>query len=518
MTKKITAASTWAFLQKYGAIWMILGGLSLITGGVWYLIARDMNAWVQGFLIGGLIAAGIYALLRPQDIRRALSGRAARYGSNALILSIAVIGIVVLLNYLSNRHYKRFDLTEIKQHTLSEQSLQILAGLDQEIEIIGFYPSGSGQESFEKWMDEYQAHTDQIRYWSIDPDLEPGKADLYEWSAYGGGLLVRRGAQSQKVTTPDEQEITSALFRVSRDEQKTIYFLTGHQERSPTSYDQGGYSDIGDVLVDYNYAIKPLNLAISGTVPTDAAAIVIAGPQTPLLQEEKQKLDEYLSQGGKALIMAEPGVETGLNEVLAPWGVRINKGLVVDSQLALGGDPVTPVLEQYLFSQVTKDLPMVVLPVACPIEQTAEVENVTVSLLGQSSDLSWAKPELSELDSMADLEYDEQSDQRGPLTLLASVEATTESGEGQTRLVLIGDTDLVANDVLRQIPNGQLLVVNAINWLAEEETLIAIGPKTNVPRAVYLTLVEQGVVCFGTLILIPGIILAAGILVWWKRR
>jgi len=72
--------------------------------------------------------------------------------------------------------------------------------------------------------------------------------------------------------------------------------------------------------------------------------------------------------------------------------------------------------------------------------------------------------------------------------------------------------------VLRQIPNGQFLFLNAVNWLAEEESLIAIGPKTNVPRNIRLTMIQQGVVCFGSLILIPAMIVIAGVLVWLKRR
>ena len=124
---------------------------------------------MRGLAIGGLVAIAIYALLRPQDLERAFGGRSVRYGSNAVVLSVVTIGIVVLLNYLSTRYYKRFDVTEGDLHSLSPQSIQIVSELDSEIEIIGVYPSGQDQVQFEQWLDEYRAHTDQIRYRTIDP-------------------------------------------------------------------------------------------------------------------------------------------------------------------------------------------------------------------------------------------------------------------------------------------------------------------------------------------------------------
>ncbi len=239
-------------LRSGGAILAILGVLALIAAGAWYAIGRTYDEWVRGLLIGGLCAIAVYLLLQPQEAQRALSRRSARYGSNAVILSMAAIGIIVLLNYLSSRTYKRFDTTEGKLHSLSPQSIQIVQELDRDIEVIGVYPSGQSQEAFEKWLDEYRAHSDRLQYRAIDPIRQPGEAERLGWNAYGGGLLVRRGDKSQQVFTADEQDITSALLKVSRDEQKTIYFVTGHGEPSPTDYDDAGYGEVGGLLENNN--------------------------------------------------------------------------------------------------------------------------------------------------------------------------------------------------------------------------------------------------------------------------
>jgi ABC-type uncharacterized transport system involved in gliding motility auxiliary subunit len=450
-------------------------------------------------------------------LARKLAGRSARYGSNVLVLSIATLGIVILLNVLAARYYKRFDVTQARLHTLSPQSIQVLNELDGEIEVIGFYPNGQDQEAFERWLDEYQAHTDTIRYRAVDPIRQPGEADRLGWDAYGAGWLVQRGDRSHQVYIPDEQDITSALLRVSREGPKVIYFLSGHNERSPSDYGGTGYGDVATLLEANNYQVLPLNLVVDEAVPSDAAAVVIAGPQTPLLQEETQRLKDYLLGGGKALLLIDPGLVSipDVNDLLEPWQVRFDGRPIVDMWQSLSDDPLTPVIDRFEFHQITKDLSnlLIALPLATPIELAPETQMLPTHLvLATTSEGSWAETD----PDLAQAQYDEVVDLPGPLIVVATVESAPSAGS--TRLALIGDSDLARNDVLQQIPNGQYLVLNAINWLAEEESLIAIGPKTRVPQTIRLSRVQEGAVCLGTLFLIPAAIAAAGIVVWARRR
>jgi ABC-type uncharacterized transport system involved in gliding motility auxiliary subunit len=497
-------------LRQEGTAFLVAGALALFAAATWYAISRTFDDWTRGLTVAGVAAIAVYLLLRPEDVQRLFTGRAVRYGSNALLLSVATIGIVVLANYLANRYYARFDVTAGNLHTLSPQSIQVLEGLDQEIEIVGAYPGGQGQEDFERWLDEYQSYTDRITYQTIDPIRQPGEADRLGWNVYGSGLIVSAVGRSQQVRTPDEQDITSALLKVSRNTVPVVYFLSGHGEPLPTGSEEDDYGQVGALLGANNYDVRTVNLVVSDTVPSDAALVVLAGLETPLLQEERASLRTYLQSGGKALIMLDPGLESGIDDVLAPWEVRVENKLAVDLQRSLSGDAVTPVIDRYQFSQITKDLPMIALPLACPIIGPGGGEAAAgYQALGQTSSQSWADTDLA---GAGELAYDQGTDLSGPLTLLATVE------DGGTRLVLVGDSDFVANAVLQQIPNGQFLLLNAVNWLAEEEELIAIGPKANVPRTIQMSLIQEGTACFGSLILIPGAILVAGIAVWLRRR
>ena len=510
-------AKLWVLVKEEAVAFLVLGLLALIAGATWYAIGRNVDGWVRGLLFGGAASLAVYALLRPGDLRRAFSGRTVRYGSNALILSVAAVGIVVLLNYLSNRYYKRLDLTESSLHTLSPQSIEILKALDGEIEVIGAYPGGQGQETFERWLDEYGAHTDKLRYSTFDPIRQPGEAEQLGWNSYGGGLIVRRGTRSEQVRGATEQEITSALLKVSRDSPLVVYFMTGHGEPSPTDYEETGYGKLGTLLADNNYQARTLNLAITDTVPADAAVVVAAGLQTPLLEEEKERLNLYLLKNGRMLMLVDPGVETGMNDVLAPWGARFEDKLVVDLSRSLSGDPITLAIhqDQYQPSQVTRDLPTTYLPVARPILAGAPlIQGATLTPLGVTSRQSWAD---ANTEAGQELRLDDEGDLVGPHMVMASIEAAGSASGEETRMVLVGDSDFVANQVLSGIPNGQFLFLNALNWLAEEKPLVVIGDK-NVPRNIRMTMIEEGVVCFGSLILIPALIALAGAVVWFRQR
>jgi len=277
------------------------------------------------------------------------------------------------------------------------------------------------------------------------------------------------------------------------------------------------YGDLATLLEANNYQVLPLNLVVDEAVPPDAAAVVIAGPQTPLLQEEVQRLKDYLLGGGKALLLIDPGLVSipDVNDLLEPWQVRFDGRLIVDMWQSLSDDPLTPVIDRFEFHQITKDLSnlLIALPLATPIELAPETQMLPTHLvLAMTSEGSWAETD----PDLAQAQYDEGVDLPGPLIVVATVESAPSAGS--TRLALIGDSDLARNDVLQQIPNGQYLVLNAINWLAEEESLIAIGPKTRVPQTIRLSRVQEGAVCLGTLFLIPAAIAAAGIVVWARRR
>ena len=499
--------SRWSNTLAYAGLFAIAAGLvaALFMGKV---------GWVPGAILAvGAVLLVAAALGRPAEVRKALTGRRARYGSNALAMSLILLAILALVNFLANRHHARWDLTSAKQYSLSSQTIQILKDLKEPIKITAFFsPADSAQATLKDLLAEYTYHTDKLSVEFVDPDQKPAVARQYGITSYGT-IVFERGARRQDTFGTDEQSITSAILKVSRDEQKGIYFLTGHKERDPEGSGDDGFSAIKALLEKNNYKVGTLNLAMTSTIPSDAAALVVAGPQTAYAGDERQTLATYLNGGGKLMVLLDPASGADLNSVLETYGVRFRNDLVVDIYSSFFGDPLTPLTARYPYSMITKDMTGLTsfFPYARSIERLGTTpEGATITDLVTTSDQSWGETNLTQRQVQKDA-----ADTPGPLTLVAQVQ------KGNTRLVLVGDSDFAANNVLNSVRGAfgnADLFINAVNWLAEEESLIAIGPKTGDVRTVFLTPSQMRLILYSSALVLPAMVLFVGLLVWWRRR
>ena len=492
-------------------------GLFLLALGTAAQMLGSDPPWLPQALwgVGGVLVLS-YALLRPDDVRTALTGRRARYGGNALLASLAFVGILILLNVLAMRYPKRFDLTETKRFSLSKQTKQILATLEEPVQITAFF-SGTDQrrQDVEDLLKEYTYASDKIRFRFVDPDREPGLARQYGIQSYGV-LVFEQGERRQETFGLDEQAITSAILKVSEPEPRKVYFTTGHGERDPKQGDAEHYSRIRQVLERDNYEVELLNLqTVTDTLPADVDAIIVAGPQAPFTPEEANRLWEYVAEGGKLMILADPGVDLGLDSVLQSIGLKLDNDVVVDPLQSFFGDAATPLVTRFRFHTITKDLGglTVFFPLARSISKTAETpEGVTITEIVQTSDRAWGETNLQQTPARPDGE-----DPRGPLTLMAVA-----TGPKGSRVAVFGDSDFVSNNVLSRV-GGSLgnadLFKNTVNWLTESEELIAIGPKPPDIRNIRpLTGGQQNLLLATTAGFMPLLVLAAGLYVWWQRR
>ena len=508
-----------ARLQSIATYSFYAGLLALAAGLGLYLVTRQFNTTVEVLLILGLVLVGLFVVGRPEQVKRTLTGRTARYGGSATLMSVALIGILVLVNFLGNRHHKRFDLTASKEFSLSPQTIQILAGLEEPVEITAFFTASYYyRQEADDLITEYRYHTDKLSYQVIDPELQPGVARQYGITR-DGTMLFQQADRRQEVYYPDEKSITSAILKVTQAETKTIYFITGHKEHDPQGTDQGSYSAVRQALLDENYQVSMLNLAtITDTVPLDAAALIVAAPQVSFSDKEAETLRAYLDGGGKVMFLTDPTLPNVLgNDYLAKWGFGLRDDLVVDPVNAFFGDYLTPLAAQYPYSAITKDLGGLTsfFPVARSIEPMAELpDGVATSRLIETSKDSWGETDLQN----RQLSNDKSADAQGPLVLGISAEMTDSGG----RLVVFGDSDFAADEVLNTV-SGALgnkdLFLNAANWLTEEEILISISSKpTDVRQITPLTGIQQRLILYSSIGILPLVVIIAGVWVWWSRR
>ncbi len=507
-------------LKRYSSL-IAYGGLILLSVSLMaYIVAQRVEIWAQVALVVGAALLVLYLVVEAGRIHTSLTGRTARYGSNALLLSLAFVGIMVMVNVLSARYYGRWDVTASGQYSISEQTVNILQGLQEPVRVIGFFSTANPyqfevQTELENLLKSYTKHTDKLSYEFVDPDLKPGSARQYEVSNYGT-VVFERGDKRQQTNAYDEQSLTTALLKASRDETKSVYFLTGHKERALEDDGEWGYQQLARYLDKNNYRVAPINLTITDTLPADIAVLVLASPQMPLAEREIALIDSYLKNGGKALVLTDPSVENPFGELLTPWGVAFRDDLVLDPASSFPQDLSAVVAMSYGFPEITKGVEglLTFFPGVRSLQTLQNVtDTVTISPVVQSSDASWGETgyrdeELFGLDATVDTP--------GPLALAMAVKAN----DSDTRLVLFGNAEFVSNSALLNVQGAgnRDLFAGAVNWLAEEDQLVAISPKPAEQRLLMIPPGSARLVIFASLILLPLVVIVAGVAMWWRRR
>jgi ABC-type uncharacterized transport system involved in gliding motility auxiliary subunit len=151
-------------------------------------------------------------------------------------------------------------------------------------------------------------------------------------------------------------------------------------------------------------------------------------------------------------------------------------------------------------------------PLARSVRQSGgQQSDITQVELLTTSEQSWGETALEG----GEARFDEGKDNKGPVTL--GITATKKVGEKESRLVVIGDSDFADNNYARMVGNGDLFL-NTINWLAQEEDLISIRPKSPTNRSVSMTEGQQRSFFLLVVLVMPLLVIGSGIWIWWKRR
>jgi ABC-type uncharacterized transport system involved in gliding motility auxiliary subunit len=495
-----------------------IGVACLIAGYLRYTIQGEWLRTAEILAIGGgvLLFAGI--VLGFQGILDFFSKRSSRLGTNTTILVVAVLAILVVLNFVGFRHHKRFDLTSEKLFTLSDQTRKIVSGLSQDINIVRF--AKLPDEQFDDLMAEYKNLSPHIKFQNVDPQEKPDVARDYG-AAHMGDVIVALGPHKETLQGTSEETVTTAILKVTRQQSKMVCFVTGHGERSVTDDSPQGYTQADQGLKKETYDTKTINLASGTEVPSDCDVLVIPGPTEAFFPQETAMVSRYLDQGGKALIEVDPvtgnkQLEPNLDSIFQKWNINVGKNVVIDSSgmgRLLGAGPAIPLVINYGDSPITKSLQrtMTFFPLArtVSIADKSKTDPQAVELL-MTSQQSFTKPKIER-----EVSYDPKTDTMGPLSL--GVAASRAVDSKSARLVVIGDSDFASNGAIGEASNGDLLF-NTIDWLAQDENLISIRPKSATNRRIVLTQGQAVGLQWFELFLLPGFVIILGISIWWKRR
>ena len=503
-------------LQKVGEVSASFGAALLLAGYLRYTIQGDLERFSEILLIAGgiLLLAGLAMSFR--GIMRFFSKRSSQVGTNTVLLAIGVLAILIVFNYFGFQHKKTFDLTSEKFFTLSDQTKKIVGGLKTDVNVVRF--SKTPDSVFNELLNEYRPLSLHLKFETIDPDQKPDVAKDYGISSVGD-VVVAAGDRKQTVEGASagnltEENLTSAIMKVTQTAKNTACFVTGHGEKSTSDSSEHGYSFVSDALKKEGLELKDINLLTTNGVPSDCSLVIVAGPTKSFFPQEEQALSKYLSGGGKALFEVDPDTDPKLDDIFKDWNISVGEDVVFDpSRMLLGAGPQYVVIQSYGDSSITAPLKQqtTFFPLArtVSIADKSKTDGQRIELL-QTTDAGFTR----QIEKGA-ARASAKPGPSGVQTL--GIAAFDKAVAPNARLVVIGDSDFASNAFVTGGSNADLFD-NTIDWLAQQENQISIRPKQPTDRHIQMTEAQRSALTWLDVFFLPGIVIISGVAIWWKRR
>jgi ABC-type uncharacterized transport system involved in gliding motility auxiliary subunit len=453
-----------------------------------------------------------------------LKARQTKYVAYATLYIVVALAVVTVANVLADRYDKSYDATANKRYSLSDQTVKVVKGLKQDATITYFAQDSQFGTAKDK-LDLYANLSPKVHVVYVDPDKKPLVATQAGFKNLNTAI-VQIGANKNEAKSISEEDLTGAIIRDLKNTARTVCFVTGSGEHQIDDAGRSGYSRLKDLIAKDDYQGKSIDLLQKAEVPGDCTVVVVAGPRGDYQQPEVDALKKYVEDGGRALILLDPPLKVGREEIgdnepltslLGSWGVTPNKDLILDfnpvGQLA-GLGPQVALVTRYDSHPIVNE--MKGTATGFPLSRSLATKNADKTTVEQLFDSSESSLSTTKLDSDR-IDPSDPKNKKGPLTIAAAGTYKTGKENSQGRFVVVGSSLWAANSFLPFNGNRDL-ALNTINWLSSDEDLISIRPKEPEDRKLTMTRAQVRWVGITSLLLIPLIVIGTGLSVWWRRR
>ena len=485
-----------------------------------------------------------------------------RIALDVVVRTVIVAAVMVMLNYLGTQLFRTFYLSSQTNTTLSSHTLAVLGTVTNQVTITLYYDTHDSENFYSTLLalaKQYADANHNITFRTVDYETDPGEAekvklqfdlpgqptspnsppnkDLVIFSCgdrhdvVPGEVIVRTQLEATGPVDPVEKRIpfrrkpiafngevmfTTKLYALTHGAALKAYYLQGHGESSLTDTGDRGFNKFGLQLVQNDLAVVNLELLGDTEVPMDCSLLIIAAPVRQFAPAELQKIDRYLSQGGRLLVLfnidsLRLGQPLGLEPILQRWGVNVLPTYVKDPQ-AMGDQNL--IINRFAPKTFVEPLTELYLDMVLPRP---------VGKVDWSSPPPNA-PEVTELAYSSD--YSTLAGDPGATArsypLIVSVEQKPVAGvnnpRGNTRIVVVGDSYFLCNQLIDAGANRDFINY-AVNWLMDRQQLVAgIESRPVHEYRILLTQTQQRQLRWLLLAGLPGAVLALGGCVWFVRR
>jgi ABC-type uncharacterized transport system involved in gliding motility auxiliary subunit len=519
-------------------------GLVLLAGLTLLGAALAMHAILLELRVATVVlavAGGLLAIAGLVGLRGELTELVQRRRGEIALFALGVVSVLIGMAWLSVRFPVRLDLTSAGLYSLSPATVTMLKRLDAPVHIVFFH-----DPLMRDTVELYQlvaAQTPKVTVEFYDPMVNPAQARMLG-VGFAGTAVMESGGRTLQVHGGSEADIANGILRVAQRSSQRVCFLDGHGEPDPFSleshdhlegapghshglgtqyvlHERHGMAKARHALETVNYTVEKVLLLQQpgGARLADCVVLVVAGPRLALRPAEIEAVSAYLKKGGNALFMLDPFVTTGLEPTLREYGVVVDDDIVIDEASHFWADVSSPAVTDYNRHQVTRELPLTFFPGARSLSPTDQrVPGTSVVPLVNSSRNSWGQK------SPDRVGFVKGRDVEGPNTLMVVAlrralgqDGTPEPAGPRSRIAVVGDSDFATNSFFHIMGNGTLFL-NTVNFLAAQENLIGIPPRTaDIPR-INLSNRQMKGTFFLSIVLVPAVLAVVGTAVWWKQH
>ncbi len=451
--------------------------------------------------------------------------RALSFGINSIFISIVVISIVGVINFLGFEYPQKYDATKNKLHTFSDQSEKVMKSLKDTLDAT-FYGDLGAKEKYRPIFDSYRKLSPKFKLESVDPNKEPTRAKTAGIKKMETLVLSYRG-KIAKVEDITEEKVTNEIIKLTKDSHSVVCTVVGHGEQSFLLATAEGYQAAKKGLEDQTYELKELTLPQVTSIPAECNAVVMLGANKALFPAEIKMLGDYLDQGGRLIIAFEAAITQAdqtkeLQGLLKNWGVDVKGGLIIDPvSRMLGVDASVPIIAQFNSAvAITKDTKQQsYFPMSRPLEVISPApEGLHAEWMAKTTEKAMGLNNVK-ANAKGEVQVDEKSATKGPLVTAAVVSGKKKGSTAahDTRIVVFGSSQFADNQYSRFGGNLDLFL-NSVSWAIEDESMISIRSKEDEAGKLELSRNQQVVIFLIAVILVPLSIAIAGIVIWVRRK
>jgi len=480
--------------------------------------------------------------------------RRLAYGSNATLVTVMVIAVLVGAYVLASQYRARWDLTDEGRNTLHEDTLAKVALLDADGEPVHItaFSSQRGKDGtrfknreLKDLLRELGDQSQVITWQLVDFDRERLTAEKLGVTEYGH-VVVQRGTDRVDLKSREvfrragkgkarhlrfigEQAISRAFSQLHTPRRRVVYVLTGHGEASPEDRSPAGLSDLATALDGERYDMEVLDLdgtdrdGHSPMVPDDAAVVLVPALRAALSDQVEDVLLGYLGRGGGIWVATDVGSPAPV--LISRLGVTVDEGVALDARFVFPfwDRPIPKIRNHPVTAGIRERKLRPVFARAAPLRMADPMPDGVQSapLLLTSRD-GWIERG-GALQGGAPVK-EEDIDVVGPAILATALTVKSASGfvrKGRVpaRVLIQGDSDALTNALLGDGAGNVSFALDAVHWLAGADTRVATGGsrRTKV-RRLELTQQQTGTLRWVSMGILPSLVALLGLLVAWTRR